>query len=332
MRTIIETSDSKQVALVQHFQHLNRINQLGHAYLLEGSKGTGKKQTALRVAEAIHCIHPKPDGESCGKCVNCSRILTNQHPDVIEVEPDGLSIKVDQIRSLKSELSKSGMEGNKKIVIINQVDTMTVGAANSLLKFIEEPEGDMLFFLLTLSKQRVLPTIQSRCQIFHLQPLPIQLKIRQLEARGLSTSQAHLFANLTNDDDEALQWDADEEMTQLVQSVWRWYVFLEKKDMLAFVHVQTELMSISKDREKHRLILEILLFLYRDSLRLFYDEKTTILAFIDKQAEIKKFTNNRTALKLIQCIETILQARKKLESNVPAQGVYEQLTLKITQG
>ncbi|MCG4775196.1 AAA family ATPase, partial [Lawsonibacter sp. DFI.5.51] len=72
---------------------------------------------------------------------------------------------------LKAEFSKSGVETAKKVFLIQEADKMSTGAANSLLKFLEEPEGQILAILETTSLSRILPTIQSRCQTLHFQPL-----------------------------------------------------------------------------------------------------------------------------------------------------------------
>ena len=80
-------------------------------------------------------------------CVNCKRIKNGNHPDVHIVEPDGLSIKIEQIRSLRTEFSKSGVESKKKLYVIIDAEKMTIPAANSLLKFLEEPIRKRQLFL-----------------------------------------------------------------------------------------------------------------------------------------------------------------------------------------
>ena len=95
----------------------------------------------------------------CEECINCKRINHGNHPDIHIVEPDGLSIKKQQIHQLQEEFSKTGVESNQKLYMIYHADKMTVNAANSLLKFLEEPHEQTYAVLITEQPQKMLPTI-----------------------------------------------------------------------------------------------------------------------------------------------------------------------------
>src|SRR5699024_12590204 len=110
-------ASSKRLQPKELFAALLKKKRMSHAYLLEGPAGTGKKALALWTASAILCLDPDKEGQPCGECANCRRVSTNQHPDVVEIRPEGQSIKVDQVRLLKSEFSKSGMESSRKVFI-----------------------------------------------------------------------------------------------------------------------------------------------------------------------------------------------------------------------
>lgn len=119
-------------------------NRLGHAYIFEGARGIGKREVASWLTKAQFCMQASPENRVCNKCVNCRRIEESNHPDVHFVEPDGASIKTQQIKDLRQAFVKRGMESDKKIIIIDQAEKMTAKSANSLLKFIEEPEAEVL--------------------------------------------------------------------------------------------------------------------------------------------------------------------------------------------
>lgn len=316
---------------MQQFQQKLQNHKLAHAYLFEGARGTGKKELALWIAASLFCKNTNA-GVPCGECHNCIRIFESNHPDVVEVEPDGLSIKVDQIRYLKSEFSKSGMESKQKVFIVSDVEKMTVGAANSLLKFLEEPNGNMTAFLLTTAKQRILPTILSRCQLIHFSPLPQDILKEELKQQGVSENHTALFVHLTNDMVKAVEMSQDEWFIDAYQMIWKWFIKIAKGDKQSFVFVQTNLMQHFKERSQYQLVLELLLLIYRDALKIAYGtEVEEQLAFPRYQEKLRQFMNQKPPRKIIASIEEILESQKKLESNVNAQGLFEQLTIRLLQ-
>lgn len=315
---------------MQQFQQKLKNHKLAHAYLFEGARGTGKKDLALWIAASLYCLNPH-EGQPCGECRNCSRIFESNHPDVVEVEPDGLSIKVDQIRYLKSEFSKSGMESTQKVFIITDVEKMTAGAANSLLKFLEEPSGNMTAFLLTSAKQRIIPTILSRCQLVHFSPLPQEVLKKELRDKGVSEKHAALLVHLTNDVPTAIEMSEDEWFIDAYQMIWNWFAKIAKGDKQSFVFVQTNLMNHFKERRQYQMVLELLLLLYRDALKLAYEADIEQLAFPSHQEKLRQYAQQKQPRKLIASIEMILNSQKKMESNVNAQGIFEQLTIQLLQ-
>lgn len=313
---------------MQQFQKNMQHNKLAHAYLFEGARGTGKKELALWVAAGIFCEHKKED-MPCATCQNCTRILEGHHPDVVEVEPSGLSIKVEQIRYLKSEFGKRGVEGNKKVFIVTDVEKMTAGAANSLLKFLEEPNGNVTAFLLTTAKQRVLPTILSRCQLIHFSPLPKPVLQEELESNGVTQNQAALLVHLTNDVTKAVEMSQDEWFIDAHQLIWKWFLKIAKKDKQSFVFVQTSIMNHFKERSHYQVALELLLIIYRDALKLAFDAESKELAFPRYREEVARFVDDKSSRIIVSSLEEILASQKKLESNVNAQSVFEQLAIRL---
>lgn len=318
-----------QPVVYRQLQQTVKKKQLAHAYLFEGVSGTGKKEMALWVAASLFCQH-SVDGLPCEECLSCRRVLQQQHPDVTEIAPDGLSIKVEQVRDLKAEFSKSGVEGQQKVFIIEDAEKMTVGAANSLLKFLEEPNGKAIAFLLTTAKQRILPTILSRCQLIHFQPLSKKKLLAELENKELPASQSALLVHLTNSLDTAVKMSQDEWFNEARQIIWKWFVLISRNEAQSFVFVQTDIMPHFKEREQYLLAIDLLLLAYRDGLMLHY-EAVDLLAYPQYRETIEKTANQTGGKTLTKTLEIILSSRKKLESNVNAQGVLEQLDLLLIQ-
>lgn len=117
-----------------------------HIYLLESREQA--KEIALQLTKSYFC-RERTGAEPCNQCADCKRIEKGNHPDVHMVEPDGASIKKHQVEFLQKEFNYRGMETSHKMYIIDEADKMTASAANSLLKFLEEPESPTLAILLT---------------------------------------------------------------------------------------------------------------------------------------------------------------------------------------
>jgi len=155
------------------WQNLNRIRTQGrlpHALLVIGAEGVGKQQLAKRLADALLCESPRPDGRRCERCAGCGWLQAGTHPDLLELAPEeaGKAIKVDQIRSLCAELAMTSHAGGNKVAIIQPADAMNTNAANSLLKTLEEPTDNTLLMLLTAVPGKLPATIRSRCQQLRL--------------------------------------------------------------------------------------------------------------------------------------------------------------------
>jgi len=138
-------------------------DQLSHAYLLVGSRGTGKTSTARILAKAVNCKSSLKDGNPCNRCEICESISNGNFLDLIEI--DAASNRgIDQIRELKERIEFSPSEGRFKVYIIDEVHMLTNEAFNALLKTLEEPPAHIIFILATTDVHKLPATILSRCQ------------------------------------------------------------------------------------------------------------------------------------------------------------------------
>lgn len=302
-----------QPQLSHQFQRVFQNNKVTHAYLIESQDRLMSFEFALWMSQSLFCVAPVDD-VACGVCDNCRRIESFDFPDVSLVEPDGQVIKVDQIRDIKQTFIRSGMESRKKALIIRDAEKMTVSAANSLLKFIEEPDGTMYVLFLTNNLNKILPTIQSRCQHVFLNPISkASIESALAVDENLSDSFVKLIVELTDSVEKAVELSKDEWFNSSRETVSKWFHYLETKNPLSFVFVQQHLIKLTKEKEQQFLILDILLVLYRIKLN----------------DEIKKQGANKIVL--TQGIEKIVEARQKMEANVSFQNVCEQLAWQLLQ-
>ncbi|CAH1853382.1 DNA polymerase III subunit delta [Convivina intestini] len=230
----IELAQKTYPKQLAHFEQLITDDHLSHLYLLAGSK----PQAKLAFARSLAWLVAGPTKR------NALRIEQNDHPDIFIVTPEAGSdaLKVGQIRALMPEFTTTSLESSRKIFIIDQVQTMTTSAANSLLKFIEEPAGPQLILLLTDSVAEVLPTIRSRAQVVHLHTL-------KGEELGDQTT------------------GLDEDWVDKAQPIlFKWFEKAMQRDLSAFSLVQTQLVPVATEKQQQNLLLEWLHQLTRDMI------------------------------------------------------------------
>ena len=134
-------------------------NQISHAYLFAGPRGTGKTSIAKIFAKIINCENPI-DCKPCGECVSCTQ---KNNSDIIEIDAASNN-GVDEIRELRNKVNLLPAYGKYKVYIIDEVHMLTQGAFNALLKTLEEPPAHVIFILATTDPHKVIETILSRCQ------------------------------------------------------------------------------------------------------------------------------------------------------------------------
>ena len=134
---------------------------VGHAYLFSGPRGTGKTTTARLLAKALNCTNLQ-DGEPCGVCESCVAMEAGSSYDLFELDAASNN-RVETMRDLVSSAAV-GSPGRRKVYILDEVHMLSSGAANTLLKTLEEPPDHVVFVLATTGPEKVLPTIRSRTQ------------------------------------------------------------------------------------------------------------------------------------------------------------------------
>ena len=143
-----------------------------HGILLAGPRESGQKQAALAFTKALLC-EDRTDGDACGKCVHCLQVEKGSHPDFLALTPeeDSSVIKIEALRALIARSFLRPMTAQAKVFVIEPAEAMNEVSQNALLKTLEEPEGNSYFVLISYAPQELLPTVRSRVQTFHFQPL-----------------------------------------------------------------------------------------------------------------------------------------------------------------
>ena len=153
--------------------------RVGHAYLFNGGRGTGKTSAAKILARAVNCLNPK-DGEPCNECEICKAILFGSLTDVVEMDAASNN-SVEDIRAIRDEVNFLPTRAKYRVYIIDEVHMLSTGAFNALLKTLEEPPEHVKFILATTEPQKLPATILSRCQRFDFKRISTQDIIKRLE-------------------------------------------------------------------------------------------------------------------------------------------------------
>lgn len=170
-------------------------HKLPHAYLFVGPARVGKRTTAIALAKAINCS--TQSGEACDHCAVCRRIDRGVYPDVHWLEPQGQTLKIDQIRQLQELLMLQAYEGRMKVAVLDDVEKLTIEAANSLLKILEEPPQGTLFILLCQNLGGLPATVTSRAQVLRFGLAPRDRLVTLLHRHQCRPADAERVAALS---------------------------------------------------------------------------------------------------------------------------------------
>jgi len=302
--------------------HLRREMQSArvvHAYLFAGPAGTGKRSLADICARALLCtgMGEKP----CDLCPSCRQFLSGNHPDVKRISPEK-SIGVEAIRELIDALAVHPYESDRHVVLIEEADRMTPQAQNALLKTLEMPPGDAVFFLMTDQMTALLPTIISRCRIVRFSYLEEKECISVLVGQhGMTEGRAKLLARLSMGSvGRAIEMDQSEQYWKIRDQVVRTLSALHGAE-----DIGTAALPLSESRDQAGVILDILELCARD-----------IMAMQDADGEIIQ-TDLLHVLPTdrysgAQMLKSVMEARKRVASNVSWQSALEMLFFDMAGG
>ena len=298
--------------------------RVAHAYLFEGPDGIGKKLMALAFVRALLC----QNGTGCGDCPACRKVDHNNHPDIHLLNAEDATLKIDQIRALQQELSLRPLEGIYKICLIDGAEHFSSGAANALLKTLEEPQPNTLIILLTSHPERLLLTILSRCQRLPFSRLPKQqladILAQKLE---LSHTEALVLAALSEGSfKKALGQNRQlylEKRHKLIQTL----SALSSGSIIPIFSFADELTT---EKESLPEILDIFQIFYHDLLLLKYGRPEEELVNLDLLETLHNQSKTTTTNGLLLKLKALESARFHLHRNVNRQLALEVMLMRMT--
>jgi DNA polymerase-3 subunit delta' len=308
-------------------KHITR-EAVRHAYLFAGPPGLGRRTLALRFAQALNCPQPTAPGQPCSVCRDCKQFETMQHPDlsIVQAETEGGTLKVDQVREVRRALVLKPYQAKYRVALFLRFQEASEGAANALLKTLEEAPGHAILILTADNPEQLLPTITSRCEILRLRPLPVDGIETYLKSHGADAESSRLIAHVSGgrpgyalrllEDESALEFRA-ERMADLA-------------GLLASTRVQkfSYAEKLAKDKETMRQTLLVWLSYWRDVLLRVSGAKISITN-VDQAESIASLAGKLTLESVRRVVSDQETALERLERNVNPRLLAEVLLLDL---
>jgi DNA polymerase-3 subunit delta' len=290
-------------------------DQLAQSHLFVGLPQVGKAALAKATARALIGHDER------------SRSLVDslKHPDLAWIEPDGDTIKVEQIRDLLHTLSLAPVESKHRVAVVNDSQLMTEGGKNAILKTLEEPNSRVVMILIAPSVESVLPTISSRCQVLNLRVVAITEIKSALLARGVDETRAQFIARLSGGrpgwafrvlQDETLMQERDQRLNDLKE-------LLASNRTKRFAYAE---MLARKDNDEIRETLNEWMLFWRDVCQA---ERSNVIRNIDHYPYIQALSESVSPAAIREVMNEISESAKNLQRNVNPRLTLDTLLLSL---
>lgn len=305
--SIIEDIKLEQPIFFQTLYNELKNKKQNHAYLIEGHDANHYAKFLIK------CLLCQEEILCCDNCRICHQIDEDNYIDLMHYNGKNETIKKNTIEKIQEQLLKTSVEGNGKVYYLENIENSTPEAINSLLKILEEPVDGIYAIFTCENTNRVLPTIVSRCQIFRMKPLNMNLVKKKLLEENVSEENANILINIESSYDKMLQLANSEAFQELIIEAMNFiedYYF--KKQNLA-INTQTNLLKKYKDRENIILFLDLIILGFKDILN---KNNNIPLIFTNHEFLLKCEDTNKN---LIKKIEEILKIKNDItyNANIP---------------
>lgn len=318
-----------QQQVKKHLQNAIKQNNISHAYIIYGEKGSGKKTITDAIAQTIQCENKDGGTDACEICKSCMQAKSHNHPDIKYITHEKASISVENIREqLNNDISIKPYSSKYKIYIIPDANKMTEQAQNALLKTIEEPPAYAVIILITDNIEGLLPTIQSRCVTLNLKPLNNNEIAGYLTTHlKLEPERAQIAAGFCQGNmGKAIRFASSEDFQEMKEEV---LSLLKSLDIMDIPEIINTIKNFSQNKNNINDYLDLMLLWYRDVLMFKVTKDTNILLYQGEYKAISKQASTRGYEDIEKIIKAIDKAKKRLDANVNFEVVLELMVLTL---
>jgi DNA polymerase-3 subunit delta' len=266
--------------------------------------------------------------DSCGVCPSCRKIAGGNHGDIhfIEPLPDKRDISIDQLREIQRELALRPYEAPRKACIIEPADRMSVNAANSLLKTLEEPPGNAIIILLTENADMLLPTVRSRCQLIRFSSLSPENVRLLLEKSGVAPDLAELLAPLS---EGSMQRAGEHDNSSLIERREALLAHLTTLDLERIATIFDTAEELAGNRDETLESIDLLLSVARDAVYLKAGCSDIVNTTI--RPALEAFAAGFSLERALQMLGDIVETRRAVQRNANNKLALECLFMKMAE-
>lgn len=288
-----------------------------HAYLFETNGYNKKDDFIFAFIKSLLCPNKFFAFNNCVNCNICQMINDKCYPEIKIINTDGLWIKKEQLDELQKEFSTKAVFGTKKIYIINEAEKMNSSAANSILKFLEEPVPNIIAILVTNNIYQLLDTIISRCQV-------ISLRKNKLNFESNEKLIAHQIFSQPEKQEEFLN---NLPNVNYIDCVKKFVEYYEKNGINTMLYTQKLWFSFFNDKEKNIMAFDIMILIYRDLLNYIIGHE--LMIFKDNINYISNISKNNDEYSICEKITKILNAKNKIKNNINLNLLMDNLIMEL---
>jgi DNA polymerase-3 subunit delta' len=316
-------------SIIQHLQNAISSHKVSHAYILHGEEGMGKKLLATAFAKTLQC----EEGGilSCDRCKSCMQADTSNHPDIMWVTHEKVSIGVDDIRlQINADIQVKPYNSPYKIYIIDDADKLTEQAQNALLKTIEEPPEYAIVLLLVSNISVILPTILSRCVLLNLKPVDkLAIKEFLMGQQHVPDYKAEMAATFSGGNvGKAIKYASSEEFEKMKGDVLH---ILKYIDDMELYEVISGLKTLSANKALIEDYIDLMSLWYRDVIMYKATMDPDLLLYREELTFIKNQANIRSYEGIEKIISAMEKAKIRLKANVNFDIAIELMLLTIKE-
>ncbi len=360
-----------QDAAVAALRRALNSNSLVGAYLMVGQAGVGKSALALAFARAAACLNPNLHPfDGCGMCDSCRLCESGSNPDILTISPAGEQTQIWQLWDrdnkppgvLSRTVNYAPTVGRKRVYIIEQCDTLTPSAANSMLKILEEPPSYAMFILLAPHASRALPTIVSRCQMVRVNAATInELALYLCRSRDLPQERAEIISAYAEgkvgqavrmaeipgvSSEIALVMDfaqslpgaplvralkSAEQMRKLAGQM-KAAIGAEPTDSTETGEADSGTAREKVSRRQLAVVFDLLVAFYRDMLSVSAGKASAdMIVNRDRAEQFRSLASPGTSERWMRCIDSLMAARRRLDANANIALVTEILAMSLLE-